>query len=161
MNIFVLDTDVSKAALAHCDKHVVKMILESAQMLCTVANELGVDTPYRSTHKHHPSTKWAAASKDNYLWLYNLMLALNEEFRYRFGHDHNHLSVDKFLGRVELNQVLDRLEDNGLTPFALAMPDEYKTNDAVESYRRYYANAKKDLLTYTKRFAPLWLGEAA
>ena len=156
-NIFILDTDVGANARSHCDKHVVKMILESAQMLCTIANELGVDSPYKSTHKHHPSTKWAAASKDNYKWLYELMLALNEEFMYRFGHSKNHLSVDKFLSGVSMADVLSKLSDDGLTPFAQAMPDEYKNDDAVKAYRDYYENAKKDILKYTKRSTPYWL----
>lgn len=157
MNIFILDTDVGANARAHCDKHVVKMILESAQMLCTIANELGVDSPYKSTHKHHPSTVWAASSKDNYKWLYDLMLALNEEFMYRFGHTKNHLSVDKFLAGVNMSDVLDKLSDDGLTPFAQAMPDEYKNSDAVKAYRDYYNGVKRDILKYTKRAMPYWV----
>lgn len=165
MNIFILDTDVASNAQAHCDKHVVKMILESAQMLCTIANELGVESPYKSTHKHHPSTKWAASSKANYIWLYELMLELNKEFMYRFGHTKNHLSVDKFMRGVDIDQVLAKLSDLGLTPFAQAMPDEYKNDDAVKAYRDYYNNVKKDILKYTKRAMPTWttggLNEAA
>jgi hypothetical protein len=157
MNIFILDTDVGANARAHCDKHVVKMILESAQMLCTVANELGVESPYRSTHKHHPSTKWAALTRQNYQWLYELMLALNEEFMYRFGHTQNHLSVDKFIRGVNLADVLSKLPDDELTPFAQAMPDEYKNDDAVKAYRDYYNNVKKDILHYTKRAMPYWV----
>lgn len=157
MNIFILDSEVGANARAHCDKHVVKMILESAQMLCTVANELGAASPYKSTHKHHPSTKWAATSRQNYAWLYDLMLALNEEFMYRFGHTKNHLSVDKFLRGVNLGDVLSKLPDAGLTPFAQAMPDEYKNNDAVVAYRDYYQNAKASILAYTKRGFPEWL----
>jgi hypothetical protein len=157
MNIFILDNEVGANARAHCDKHVVKMILESAQMLCTVANELGVESPYRSTHKHHPSTKWAALTRQNYNWLYELMLALNEEFMYRFGHTQNHLSVDKFLRGVNLADVLSKLPDDGLTPFAQAMPDEYKNEDAVKAYRDYYANAKNHILNYTNRATPYWL----
>lgn len=157
MNIFILDTDVKANAQAHCDKHVVKMILESAQMLCTIANELGVESPYKSTHKHHPSTKWAASTKENYQWLYDLMLELNKEFMYRFGHTKNHLSVDKFMDGVNMADVLGKLPADGLTPFAQAMPDEYKNSDAVKAYRDYYTNVKKDLLKYTKRATPSWV----
>lgn len=157
MNIFILDNDVTANAQAHCDKHVVKMILESAQMLCTIANEAGCESPYKSTHKHHPSTKWAASSKSNYLWLYNLMGALNKEFMHRFNHTKNHLSVDKFAAGVKLDAVLASLPDVGLTPFAQAMPDEYKNVNAVKAYRNYYVNAKSDLLKYTKRNAPVWI----
>ena len=79
MNIFVLDTDIKKCAQYHCDKHVVKMILESVQMLCTALNKKGFTTPYKSTHVKHPCVLWVESSHDNFLWLKNLTLALNDE----------------------------------------------------------------------------------
>lgn len=157
MNIFVLDKIPEAAAQYHCDKHVVKMILESAQMLCTVANELGLTTPYKTTHKNHPCTKWARESKANYRWLLDLFIALHYEWQYRYNHKTNHKSFDKLLVGLDYQLVLDSLPDLGLTPFAQAMPDNYKDIDAVKAYRAYYLGDKADLLYYTKRNKPNWM----
>ena len=82
MNIFVLDTDPTIAAQMQCDKHVVKMPLECAQMLSTVHRHYGSDDfqLYKSTHKHHPCTLWAASSRANYAWLFDHFRALNDEY---------------------------------------------------------------------------------
>mgnify|MGYP001825078254 FL=1 len=84
MNIFILDKDIEKCAQYHCDQHVVKMILESVQMLCTALNKKGFSTPYKSTHMNHPCVLWVEESFDNYSWLKNLSLALNSEYRFRY-----------------------------------------------------------------------------
>mgnify|MGYP001191264200 CR=1 FL=1 len=83
MNIFYLSSCPEKAAQYQYNKHVVKMILESAQLLCTAHNLLDgsdADVPYKSTHKNHPSAVWARQSSANYSWLYFHMLALGEEY---------------------------------------------------------------------------------
>ena len=81
MNIFYLDKDPVKAAQLQYNKHVVKMILESAQMLCTVHRYFGnEDVPYKSTHLNHPSTVWARTNNRNYMWLYQHMMALGDEY---------------------------------------------------------------------------------
>ena len=72
MNIFILDKDPKTAAEYHCDKHVIKMILETAQMLCTAHWETGSQAPYRATHKNHPCTKWTRLNTSNYKWLKNI-----------------------------------------------------------------------------------------
>ena len=84
MNIFVLDIDPQLAASLHLDKHVVKMPLETAQMLCTINAEFGIDVPYKATHKNHPCTLWAKATKANYQWLTALGLNLCYEYTYRY-----------------------------------------------------------------------------
>jgi hypothetical protein len=157
MNIFILDNTPQLAAQYHCDKHVVKMVLESAQMLCTAINEeIGTPiTPYKSTHKNHPCTKWVSASRHNALWLYNLMECLGEEYTHRYGKQH--LTIEKMrIARIkELANLI--LPDVPLTEFAQAMPDYCKTQtDAVSAYRSYYLNEKRDLLKYTKRNLPYW-----
>ena len=130
MNIFVLDDNPWCAAFAHCDKHVPKMILESAQMLSTV-----LGGPYRPTHKNHPCTLWVAESRTNAQWLWSLADGLNCEYKDRFNHERNHKSWDA----VEpLWREIKTLPERGLTPFALAMPDEFKDDDAVTAYRAYY-----------------------
>jgi hypothetical protein len=67
MNIFILDNDIKTCVQYHYDQHVLKMILESVQMLCTVLNKKGFLTPYKSTHANHPCGLWAEASFDNFL----------------------------------------------------------------------------------------------
>jgi hypothetical protein len=83
MNIFLLDSNIKKCAQYHCDKHVVKMILESAQILSTVLRLNGVDQGYKTTHANHPCTLWAGKSFSNWKWLRELASALNKEYRFR------------------------------------------------------------------------------
>ena len=148
MNIFVLDENPSLAAKYHCDKHVVKMILESAQMLSTINPS---PSSYKPTHKNHPCTLWAAASFNNYQWLYRLALALGDEYTYRYGKVHKSIGVILSLPNPK------HLPNTPRTPFALAMPDQYKSACAIESYRAYYVNEKKDILKYTKRAIPSFI----
>ena len=152
MNIFVLDTDIETCAKYHCDRHVVKMILESAQMLCTTLNKRGIRTPYRSTHVNHPCVLWLDESYDNFVWLKELALALNREYRFRYGRNKDHASVE-VIARIEPHRYPAR----GLTEFAQAMPDEYKLpGHAVQAYRAFYIGEKLGFATWTKRPAPEW-----
>lgn len=146
MNIFILDNNPRLAAQQHCDKHVPKMILESAQMLSTV-----LGGPYKPTHKNHPCTKWVAESRQNAAWLGQLMYWLNEEYKWRFDKEDDHLAYYKcgYLIRC----CLDQLPDIGQTPFAQAMPDEHKNDDAVTAYRAYYRT--KEFAEWRKG-APAW-----
>jgi len=153
MNIFVLDEDIKKCAQYHCDQHVVKMILESAQMLCTVLNKKGHSTPYRSTHIKHPCVLWVEESFDNFLWLAQLAEKLNEEYRYRFdkGTDHKSMAVISEISRY-------RFESVGLTEFAQAMPEQYKVpGDAVTAYRQFYLAEKMGFAKWTRRKLPYWV----
>jgi len=153
MNIFILDKDIEKCAQYHCDQHVVKMILESVQMLCTALNKKDFVTPYKSTHMKHPCVLWVEESFSNFIWLKSLAVALNNEYRYRYDKDHDHKSM----------AVLDKIsqysyEDSGLTEFAQAMPDEYKVaGDAVTAYRGFYLGEKMAFAKWTKRNPPDWL----
>ena len=139
MNIFVLDKNPQIAAQMHCDKHVPKMILETAQMLSTAHHVY--DTPlapevYKQAHLNHPCTKWIRESTANYNWAWRLYLNLLVEFRMRRGKSHK---SGELIGALAHTPPLPRL---GLTPFAQAMPDEYKQEDAVEAYRAYYRGDK-------------------
>jgi hypothetical protein len=161
MNIFYLDSDPATCAKYHCDKHVVKMILESAQILCTVINEkAGYQlTPYRSTHRNHPCTLWAGKNKANAYWLLRLTKALDEEFRHRFNHEVSHKSC-QMLVDIQISTLIDNyLVEGTQTPPAIAMPEEYRSENPVESYRLYYRLDKQHLLKYSKRERPDWLGE--
>ena len=146
MNIFVLDADPAYAAQAHCDKHVPKMILESAQMLSTVFGG-----PYKPTHKNHPCTLWVAQSRQNAEWLWVLADALNCEYKDRFKHERNHKSWDAI---EPVWRDINALPDIGLTPFAQAMPDEFKQPDAVEAYRAYYRS--KSFAAWNHGLEPDW-----
>lgn len=147
MNIFVLDETPRTCAQYHCDKHVIKMILEHTQMLSTVSGH-----GYKPTHKNHPCTKWVSQSLDNYLWLVELTSELNKEWQFRFGHTRNHKSYD-----VMLSLPIPNLPKIGLTPFVQAMPDHCKDKNAIIAYQKYYILEKSNILNYTKREKPSFL----
>ena len=153
MNIFVLDTDINTCARYHCDQHVVKMILESVQMLCTALNQKGFSTPYKSTHEKHPCVLWVEESYDNFIWLKDLALALNNEFKYRFEKQKDHQSV------LVIEDVSSfSYESRGLTDFVQVMPDKYKVpGDAVSAYRNFYIGEKMSFAKWTKRRIPQWV----
>lgn len=153
VNIFILDRDIHQCARYHCDQHVVKMILESVQMLCTALNKKGFTTPYRSTHLQHPCVLWVEDSYENFLWLRDLAIALNDEYRFRFEKSHDHKSMQV------LTQIDNfRFANSGLTEFAQAMPDSYKVpGDPVTAYRRFYLGEKMNFARWSKREQPHWL----
>jgi hypothetical protein len=147
MNIFVLDKDPYRAAEMLCDKHVVKMCLETAQILSTIN-----DGPYKPTHMKHPCTLWAGEFMGNYRWLVAHGKGIAMEYEHRYGKRHK---------SEEIIYALDwplKLLPEGHSDFALAMPDQYKTKDAVESYRNYYMS-KKDFCNWTNREIPEWFLE--
>lgn len=152
MNIFILDYDIEKCAQYHCDPHAVKMILESAQMLSTALRANGIDKGYQPTHVNHPCTMWARSSLSNWKWLRLLAKHLNAEYKHRFDKGNNHASWDLIYSLPD-----PPIEDIGLTPFAQAMPDEYKNQDPVTAYRNFYFGEKKELFRWTKRETPHWI----
>jgi hypothetical protein len=168
MNIFYLDSDPKLCAQYHNNRHVVKMILESAQLLCTALNVSAGEqvTPYKTTHVNHPCSIWARESFANWYYVYCLMFHLESEWNLRYNHKKKHKSANELLlhtcmvsGKPEsiVDVAKKYLSNRPFSPPALAMPDEYKTSDPVESYRRYYKEAKKDLNIYTNREKPFWL----
>lgn len=168
MNIFALDLDPRRAAQMQNDKHVVKMTLETTQLLSGVLTSFNVSAPYAPTHLNHPCAIWARTSRGNFQWLLHHGLALAEEYSYRYGADRAHkcraiiLGMTKYAPQLEFNQ-----ED--FTPFAQAMPDQYRHDDAVRAYRAYYVGEKMFTLmtkngitivipaTWTRRGKPLWI----
>ena len=150
MNIFVLDRDPYKAAEMMCDKHVVKMILETAQMLCTVAAQQGHDTPYRPTHAKHPCTIWASVSQANWEWLIEHGFGLCEEYTRRYHKTHKSQAVIEWCQKLNLHFASDEQ-----TPFAQAMPPQYKSDSAVDAYRAYYHGEKARFAKW-KTGAPEW-----
>ena len=179
MNIFILDKDIDKCAEYHVDKHIVKMPLEAAQMLCTnhwVEKYIGFvprkltkeewaviktakanpdrDFPYLPTMYNHPCTIWARSSLDNYEWLFCYALALNEEYRYRYGKSHK--SVHEVI--LNLPEPIS-LPRDGLTDFAQAMPDELKGSDGIAAYRKFYLKDKATFASWKYRDKPFWWDE--
>jgi hypothetical protein len=158
MNIFVLHENPTIAAQYHCDRHVVKMVLETAQLLSTTHHILSsplASQVYRPTHKNHPSNVWVRESLENHLWAIQLFCALMDEYTFRYGKTH---ACARLLP-IFLDKALFTLDwpSEGLTPFAQAMPDECKNENAVVAYRTYYAEHKHRMLKYTRRPRPAWL----
>lgn len=176
MNVFYLDRSPQKAAEYHADKHVVKMIVETAQLLSTahrvldgeeytMLNKAGAKMKryllkddrehqlYKSTHVNHPSAIWVRESRDNYMWTLNLLESLLKEYSFRYGKEHATGLILPYLKEPPKN-----IENKGPTPVALAMPTEFiLSEDAVENYRNYYKVGKSSLLQYTKRNKPRWI----
>lgn len=154
MNIFVLDREPNTAATYVLDKHAVKMPLESLQMMSTIANHLGFDSPYRPVMLNHPCTIWARESRQNFLWLWEHAGSLCEEYTARYGKTHKcELTMNDY--NPIWIQVVDALPDIGLTPFAQAMPDYCRNDNAVIAYRQYYMREKKHIAKW-KTKKPAW-----
>lgn len=160
MNIFVLNADPWFAATDHCDIHVNKMLCESAQMLSFVhiargSNLAGYAYRNNKAHQNHPCTLWVKESRANYIWLYELALALYEQFQDRYGKQHKTgEEVLPYLATIPPGYV-----SNALTPFALAMPEEYRVSDSVESYHNFYASKYFVGTSYKRAPMPDWLAE--
>jgi hypothetical protein len=153
MNIFFLSLDPYEAARLHCDKHVVKMILESAQLLYSshwVYESPLPEQAYKKTHPKHPSARWIRESLSNYRWVCRLGLALCLEYTYRYQKIHK---TQEHLEWLFIHPP-EGLVDIGWTLPRLAMPVEYHHRDPVIAYRNYYLGAKLRLLSYTKRPVP-------
>lgn len=152
MNIFVLDTDPVIAAQQMVDKHVVKMIVETAQILASVNHDHGNVVTYKQTHKNHPCTVWAGKSKSNYDWLQKHGVALCNEYTHRYGKTHK--TEQYIVG--ELQSCPNSIPDVGLTEFAQAMPEQYENSDVTVAYKQYYIGEKSGFAKWTKRDIPKW-----
>ena len=196
MNIFYLDHDPTKCAMYHVDKHVVKMIVEYAQLLSTAHRVLdgkAVEMPYTTiryvyddneqlqvisnnktkvrkvlslhnidpikesklyaaTHANHPSAIWVRQSKNNYMWLLSLLKELIKEYTYRYDNIHKTSRIVPYLESAPINIPQ---HDKFVAP-SLAMPDKYRSNNALFSYRRFYKHEKAHLFSWSKREAPMF-----
>ena len=148
MNIFILDNDPVIAAQLQCDKHVVKMIVES--------DDDRENILYKACHYNHPSTVWTRENCQNYKWHYKHFIALCDEYTFRYGKLH---ATDAKLRSILRNPPWEIKHAKALTPFKLAMSDnpECITEDAVESYRNFYkTKAKRFKMVWSKRQVPAW-----
>lgn len=163
MNIFWLSSDLEECARFHCNKHVVKQILEYTQLLCTAINETGGTSPYKTTHKNHPCAVWVRERLSNFRCLSFLAEHLCQEYTIRYGKVHKCESIIN-----GFRFVVPNIPPVGHTLPPLCMPDEFKVpiegdtlmermNGVVQSYRNYYLGAKSRMLQYKNRDIPTWV----
>ena len=172
MNIFYLSRDPAECARMHCDKHVVKMIIEYAQLMSTAhrlidgtqfidqssgrkikrwhLNDHRDDTLYLAAHVNHPSNVWVRSSSEHYNWLYTMWSHLLKEYTHRYHKAH---ATGKLM--FALNRTPNNLHDTGWIDPPQAMPDECKLADSVSAYRQYYV-MKKSFAKWTNRDIPVW-----
>ncbi len=151
MNIFILDYSPIKAAQFQCDKHVVKMPLETAQLLSSVF-EAG-EAPYKRTHYNHPCSIWARHSKENFLWLVEHGIALCDEYTHRYGKVHKSKAVILWCAK---NIKKIKFTKKGRSKFVLCFDPKHNKGNAVNSYREYYRAEKRRIAKWTKRTEPKW-----
>lgn len=179
MNIFVLSEDPVAAARMQCDKHVVKMTTETAQLLSTAHRVLDGSVTvytkngrhrihwkmhdiekesrlYRATHVKHPCTIWTASNSANYQWLYRHFIALCNEYTRRYEKIHRcETLLADMLRDVPQNIKVSRM----MTPFVKAMksaPPEVQNNpDPIEAYRQFY-KTKPFRMTWKNAEKPIW-----
>lgn len=171
MNLFVLSLCFRECAEWMFDKHVSKMIIEAAQMLSTAKHLLdpfpvGSEEEskiYKISHKNHPVSIWIRTSLENYMWTIKMVRAMHDEWRYRYGHNktkyHASYLVVSYLKKHA--PPADAFPQKGLKPFAQAMPNEYKCEDAVEAYRKYYQSPdKRKIASWKNRSPPVWWNQS-
>ena len=153
MNIFYTETCPTAAARSLCDKHVVKMSLESAQMLCAPY----ATAPYKRVHYNHPCTVWARQSSSNYEWLLEHAFSLLQEYTNRYGKIHASGRVVSWC--KDSQYKLDFPEDK-LTLHPQCFGDYqrrcFTPNDPREGYRRYYWIAKRYMAKWKNSPVPAW-----
>jgi len=158
MNIFVLDADPYQAAEYQCDKHIPKMVLESCQMLSTAHHVMRPDAKYlaeiyKPTHTNHPCSVWVRQGISNYNWLLKHTVGLMCEFTSRYSKIHKSEEIMRYL--IEPPDLPAHS-----TAFAQAMPDKYKSADAVQSYRNFYFH-EKPFAQWQHTLTPQWYQDLA
>ena len=178
MNIFYLDNNPTTCAEYHNDKHVVKMILEYAQLLSTAHRVLdGIITEgvsptgrkrksyvlsdsrenilYSATHINHPSAIWVRKSDANYTWLYRMFGALMDEYSYRYGKTH---ACEKLADALSYRPK--NIQKGEFTEPTPAMPDQYKVaGDSIQSYKNYYLGDKTHMFSWKYREVPSFIAK--
>lgn len=177
MNIFYLSHSPKLCAEYHCDKHVVKMIIEYAQLMSTAhrmldgveyidntsgrkikrwkLNDEREDIVYKASHVNHPSAIWTRTNAFNYEWLYKLWSNCLIEYTHRYGKQH---ACEKL--KFALNRMPNNIKDGQFFQPPQAMPDECKvTGDSVSAYRQYYIMKKNGFARWTNRQIPSWYSD--
>ena len=172
MNIFYTDPCPVISAQNLCDKHIVKMPLESAQMLSTAwrlqtDHSLVYDPDwndkrgiYQKAYEHHPSTKWASRSAKNYKWLFHHFVSLCIEYQYRYNKIHASFGLLEALSSIPHLLRSHHCLDQTFTEPPMCMPDEYKADkNTITAYRNYIHGEKKSFAVWAHRPAPAWFVE--
>lgn len=178
MNVFYLHQEPATCAKQHNDKHVVKMIVEYAQIMSTNHRVLDgteyyglskngrkikrwrlsdnvEDIIYKACHVNHPSTVWARQSNNNYNWLYAMWLELCAEYTHRYGKTHKTYELlHEILATPPMNIPIGPKTQP--TPAMKKFPQCIVEGDSVASYRNYYHEAKQHFNRWTKRDVPDW-----
>jgi hypothetical protein len=157
MNIFFLHYDPKTCAQLHANKHIVKMCIETAQLLCSAHHMTNSDykAHYKLSHKNHPCAVWTRSSLSNYKWLCDLGIELCKEYTFRYEKIHKCQPIIE-----ELSWNFPDIEDIGFTSPKQCMPDMYKDEDPVEAYRQYYIFDKSHIHQWKKREVPDFIQEA-
>ena len=161
MNIFYLANTPEISAEYHCDTHVVKMILETAQLLSSAYIELdGKDVAIKKglyisiAFKNHPCAKWTRKSDGNYQWLHRLLRALCYEYTIRYGKVHK----TELIGMVKvLSTSPNNINKGSKTTIPQCMPDKYKSRHPVTAYRNYYIGEKLNIAKWNYTKVPYWV----
>ena len=176
MNLFYLDKDPEISATLHCDKHVVKMIIEYAQMLSTAHRMLDgtqytdassgrriqrwrldnsniEDVLYKASHINHPSTRWVRENAIQYQYAYDMFTALCDEYTHRYKKIH----ATDFKLRGLLNQLPNKITLGGWSEPPQCMPDDVKMESTLDAYHKYYAVYKKEFAKWTERDVPTFM----
>lgn len=154
MNLFIVDYDINKCIQSLPDKHIVKMPVESTQLLCAAyyildqANGLEGKI-YKPSHLKHPCALWAAESSLNWDWLKEYTIKLGEEYTFRYGKSHKSVELAKHLTKPIFNKT-------EMTAFVKCVPEEFRELDVVEAYRQYFIYYKQHIKRYTGRDIPSW-----
>lgn len=147
----MLDEDLKVNAQSMVDKHVVKMPLESAQILCNALHLSGQDAPYKLTHKNHPCCVWARQSLDNWLYLKKLSLEICKEYTYRYGKVHKAELIIRSL-------QLPNIPTTGKTKLPSCMDKQFIiSEDVIQNYRNYYVKGKSNIHSWKGREEPKWI----
>jgi hypothetical protein len=168
MNIFYLDDDPIKSARAHVDKHVVKMPVETAQMLSTTLREMGVNAPdegtdklYQVSYAWHPCTKWVGRSYENFRWTCKFGLALCHEYTHRYGRFHAAEQVFSTIIKLVDSVPISAWPEIGITERPKCVAPEFKQYDPVTAYRLQYLAKKTRLFHWTNRPMPKWIEDTS
>ena len=164
MNVFPLHLDKKISASWNVDNHLHKIILESMQMLShfNYVNNLPAPYKFNSAQYNHPLSKWIRESRENWFWIVDNMYALQDEWRFRYGHSSSkkHLSIEKF---ESMEWPLKYLPDSNLTPLPKSMPVYCQKEEfspiPINSYQEYYRKEKTHLFKWTKREMPEFIYE--
>lgn len=159
MNIFVVNENPLLAAMDLCDQHCVKMPTETAQLLCSVF-ENSHSVPYKTSkgQYNHPAAKWARESYENYLWLYAHGIALCFEFKLRYKKQEHHKAFSIIAWcKNNINKL--NFPQRNFTPHVLCMPEQYKSENPIESYRKFYVGDKLKFATWKYSARPAWINQ--